>query len=290
MNFFKSYFNYNKRQRNGILFLLIIIFGLQLVFFFVDFSLNEHLDLTNLEIKKFEKELDSLKKAKLANKKNQIYLFNPNYISDYKGYQLGMSVEEIDKLHRFRQEGNFINSVEQFQKVTKISDSLLTKISPYFKFPSWVNKKQSKPKVHSINNQVKPLVKKDLNLATITDLRIVNGIGESYANRIINYRTKLQGFSFNEQLYEVWNLDKELSSKVLAYFEVVEKPPIKKINVNTATFKQILSVVYIDYELTKKIINYREEVAEIQGIDELKKIEGFPIEKFERIALYLVAE
>jgi len=100
----------------------------------------------------------------------------------------------------------------------------------------------------------------------------------------------LQGFSFNNQLYEVWNLDKEIVDKVLQYFEVVESPIIQKINVNEATFKEILAIVYIDYELTKKIVNYRVEVAEIQNIEELKKIEGFPLEKFDRIALYLAAQ
>mgnify|MGYP000099997965 CR=1 FL=1 len=61
-------------------------------------------------------------------------------------------------------------------------------------------------------------------------------------------------------------------------------PKIKKLNINRATFKQVLSIVYIDYELTKKILNYRDEVAEIQSLEELKKIDGFPLDKFNRIA------
>ena len=42
--------------------------------------------------------------------------------------------------------------------------------------------------------------------------------------------------------------------------------------------------------ITKKIFQYRDEVAEIQNLEELKNIEDFPIENFDKIALYLKAE
>ncbi|HKJ06698.1 MAG TPA: helix-hairpin-helix domain-containing protein, partial [Flavobacteriaceae bacterium] len=74
------------------------------------------------------------------------------------------------------------------------------------------------------------------------------------------------------------------------HFKITSLPEIKKVNVNTASFKQVLHLPYIDYELTKKIFNYRDEVAEIQSLDELKKIDDFPLEKFNRIALYLEAK
>ncbi|WP_299527149.1 helix-hairpin-helix domain-containing protein [uncultured Lutibacter sp.] len=290
MNIFKSHFGYNKRQRNGIFFLLLIIVSLQSVFFFVDFSSKEDFNFSSSEILLFQKEMDSLQTQELERKTSKIYSFNPNFITDYKGYQLGMSIQEIDKLNSFRDKGNFINSVKQFQKVTGVNDSLLNIISPYFKFPEWVISKNKNYKKEYINTVNEVIVKQDINLVQAADLRIVSGIGEKLSNRIIEYRTKLQGFSFNSQLYEVWNLDKELVDKVLLYFEVIEKPRIEKLNINEATFKQILSIVYIDYELTIKIVNFREEVAEIQDIEELKKIEKFPLEKFERIALYLVAK
>ena len=290
MKSIQSHFSYNRRQRNGIFFLLLIIVSLQSFIFFVVFSSEETIDFSSNEIALFQKEMDSLNKVVLESKKPKIYPFNPNFITDYKGTQLGMSIEEIDNLHAFREKGSYVNSVKQFQKITKINDSLLSKISPYFKFPEWVTASTAILKSKSGNKTKSPIVKQDINLVNASDLRIVNGIGEKLADRIIDYRTKLKGFSFNNQLYEVWNLDKEVVSRVLQYFKVVESPIIQKMNVNEATFKEILAIVYIDYELTKKIVNYRVEVAEIQNIEELKKIEGFPLEKFDRIALYLAAQ
>jgi competence ComEA-like helix-hairpin-helix protein len=261
----------------------------------VDFSTKEETNLNPNEIIFFQKKIDSLKLIELENRKPGIFPFNPSFITDFKGYQLGMSTEEIDKLLKHRADGKYINSIIEFKQVTGISDSLLNKISPYFKFPDWVtNKNRNFRNIPSTKRQAQKLpenyVVLDINSATAKELRVVNGIGEKLASRIINYRNRLGGFLINEQLYEVYNLDREVALRVLERFTVIELPQINKINLNDASFKEVLSIIYIDYGLTKKIFNYRDEVAEIQSLDELKKIEGFPIEKFDRIALYLQAK
>jgi len=289
MKYLKSHFRYNRSQRNGVLFLVFIIVILQLTYFFVDFSSNDKVEINSNKIAQFQKEIDSFKKIETENRKPKIYPFNPSFLTDYRGYQLGMSTEEIDRLLQHRNEGKYINSAQEFQQVTKINDSLLKTMQPYFKFPDWVvNKNAKASKKQRVNEENLP--KQDLNSATAQELTSVNGIGEKLSQRIINYRNKLGGFLLNDQLFEVWYLDKDVAERVLQRFTVIDKPIIEKINVNTATFKEVLSIVYIDYELTKKIFNYRDEVAELQSIDELKKIDEFPIEKFERIALYLEAK
>ncbi|MBK5209813.1 MAG: helix-hairpin-helix domain-containing protein [Flavobacteriaceae bacterium] len=290
MHIFKSHFWYNKRQRNGIFFLLLIIVMLQISFFFVDFSSEETNVVSQNEIVAFQHEMDSLKRVELENRIPKIYPFNPNFITDFKGHQLGMSLDEIDKLLAFRAKGNYINSTKQFQETTGVNDSLLAAMSPYFKFPEWTTSKKIIDKSSSKITVEKPILKKDINSASAEDLKMINGIGKKLAKRIIDYRTKLKGFSINDQVFEVWALDKEIAGKVLQYFEVTNPPAIQKININTATFKEVLAIVYLDYELTKKIFNYKNQVAEIQSIEELKKIDGFPLEKFNRITLYLDAK
>ena len=289
MNILKSHFWYNKNQRNGILFLIILILILQLIYVFVDFSSDTQFDSDTSEIDSFQSQIDSLKKIKTENSKSKIFPFNPNYLTDFKAYKLGLSVEEIDKLFAYRKTGKFVNSTKEFQNITGINDSLLTVISPFFKFPEWVNTKKEKT-IQKVNFLNQKIIKKDINLASEKDLQIINGIGEKLAKRIISYRDLLQGFTFNEQLYEVYYLDREVAGRVLNNFAVLQKPNIKKININQASFKEVLHLPYIDYKLTKKIFNYRNEVKVIEVIDELKKIDSFPLEKFDRIALYLVAE
>lgn len=303
MKIFKSHFWYTKSQRNGIFLLAILILILQ-VFIFVDvFSSDDIVDVNQPDILAFQQQVDSLKLVEIEDRKPKIYPFNPNYITDYKGEQLGMSLQEIDRLLEYRKTNQFVNSKEEFQKVTQISDTLLAKISPYFKFPEWVVKRNQKKTTSNLSllrrqesqsdYYKKPTYKlttTDINKATAEDLRTINGIGPAFSERIIKYRSKLQGFSFASQLYEVWGLEKEVADKVLSVFKIADKPIIKKVNVNTVEFKQLLKNPYIDYELCKKIFNYRDEVAELQDISELKNIKGFPLDLYDRITLYLLAE
>ena len=295
MKIFKSHFWYTKNQRNGILLLLIIIIFLQLILHFKNFDSQQMVDLSLPKITSYNKQLDSLKKKSSKKKKFKIYPFNPNYISDYKGYQLGMNVDEIDRLLAHREQRLYVNSAKEFQTITKISDSLLQKISPFFKFPEWVQKKNNNK-----NNQqryipnsrinVSEITTVDINKATLKDFTAIEGVDEYMSERIIKYRSKLQGFSFKEQLFEVWGLNEQMANKILSTFSIKNKPIIKKVNINTASFKEVLSNPYIDYELCIQIFDYKDEVAELQSISEIKNIEGFPIKKYNRIVLYLLAE
>ena len=291
MKIFKSHFWYTKNQRNGILLLLIIIIFLQLILHFKNFDSQQLVDLSQPKITSYNKQLDSLKKKSSKKKKFKIYPFNPNYISDYKGYQLGMNVDEIDRLLAYREQRLYVNSAKEFQAITKISDSLLQKISPFFKFPEWVQKKNNQQRyIPNSRINVSEITTVDINKATLKDFTAIEGVDEYISERIIKYRSKLQGFSFKEQLFEVWGLDELMANKILSTFSIKNKPIIKKVNINTASFKEVLSNPYIDYELCVQIFDYKDEVAELQSISEIKKIEGFPIKKYNRIVLYLLAE
>lgn len=291
MKIFKSHFWYTKNQRNGILLLLIIIIFLQLILHFKNFDSQQMVDLSQPKITSYNKQLDSLKKKSSKKKKFKIYPFNPNYISDYKGYQLGMNVDEIDRLLAYREQRLYVNSAKEFQAITKISDSLLQKISPFFKFPEWVQKKNNQQRyIPNSRINVSEITTVDINKATLKDFTAIEGVDEYISERIIKYRSKLQGFSFKEQLFEVWGLDELMVNKILSTFSIKNKPIIKKVNINTASFKEVLSNPYIDYELCIQIFDYKDEVAELQSISEIKNIEGFPIKKYNRIVLYLLAE
>ena len=296
----KPHFWYTKAQRNGVLFLLVIIVGLQFVYVFLDdfIPVKDNNSIENLHIQALQLKIDSLKKAKQV-EKTKLYPFNPNFITDYKGYRLGMSVDEIDRLHEFRKTNSYVNSKQEFQEVTKVSDSLLNRMAPYFKFPDWVVKKQKKQnRVESkelVSEGFSTYSKKEvstnhINSATADDFRIIKGIGEKRSQQIVKYRDRLKGFSFDYQLYEVWGLPPEVILDLLSVFEIKQKPVIEKVNVNTAEFKEVLATPYVDYDLCKKIFDYRDEVAELQDIKELRNIKDFPQNKYDRIVLYLKAE
>lgn len=295
MNSFKSHFVLDPSQRNGIFLLLIIILILVGVFFFYPFK-NDAVELTAKEkkqIRRFRHKIDSLKKIKQQEEKYVIYPFNPNYISDFEGYKLGMSVEEIDRLHAYREKGKWINSKADFQRVTKVSDSLLSKISPYFDFPDWVTEQiQNEYKNYEEDNKKElPFhLKKDLNVATAEDLIKIRGIGEVLSQRIVRYRKKIGGFVNDIQLKDVYGLDYEVTQRLLNKFTVKDTNSVEKVEVNSASIVKLLEVPYFDYELARKIRNYRLLHEGFKNFGELMKVEGFPVYKIDRIKLYLTLE
>ena len=292
MKLFESHFWYNKRQRNGILYLIGILIFLQFILYYADFSApEEYLDPEDFAL--IQHKIDSLKRVNKDSLKGQLYLFNPNFLTDHRAYQLGLTTIQIDCLFAFRKKGKFINSTEDFQRITGLDDSLLAAISPHFKFPEWTQKNkgvQGSEKVSDESPFLSNDAIRDHNLVSAKELSRIKGVDGQLARRIISYRTKLHGFFDDDQLFEVYHLEKETGLEILKRFKVLEKPVYKKISINSASFKEILKLPYIDYELTKKICNYRDRNHPVKDLEELKKIDSFPIEKYDIIALYLSAQ
>lgn len=289
----QSYFKFTKEQRTGIFFLFLVIVVMQLVCFFVDFSAVSKEYPEKQKWLSLQSEMDSLK-MDAKNSKPKIYLFNPNFITDYKGYKLGMSVQEIDRLLAFRKENKYVNSPKEFQNVTKVSDSLLHVMAPYFKFPDWVNNKKHNTKFKEYTlyqNQAfakkEKIVLIDINQATKEDLVKIYGIGDAISIRILKQKELLGGFVSMEQMKEVWGLSPEVIENLNTHFKVSIVPDFKKIDINNASLKELAQFYYFRYSLAKEIVTYRSMKGNIKNIEDLTKIKGFPVDKANLIGLYL---
>jgi len=298
MNFtpFAKYFRFTRQQRTGIFLLFALIIILQTIYFFVDFNLPEKAFPEKEEWMSLQTEIDSMKLAKFS-EKPKVYSFNPNFITDYKGYKLGMSVEEIDRLLAFRKENKYVSSAKEFQDVTKVSDSLLSSMAPLFKFPDWVQKKtdfktEKKEFVQKENFKKENFKKEktillDINQATQEDLVKIYGIGEALSARILKQKEILGCFVSMEQMNDVWGLSPEVISELNSHFKVVIPSSLKKIAINDASLKELSQFSYFKYTLAKQIVTYRSMNGNINNIEDLSKIKGFPVEKAKIISLYL---
>lgn len=294
MNFkaLNKYFRFTNQQRTGLFLLFVIIIVLQLVYFFSDFSQSEKNFPEEREWLSLQTDIDEAKQEKF-NEKQKVYTFNPNFISDYKGYKLGMSVQEIDRLLAFRKENKYVNSAEEFQKVTQISDSLLKVISPLFKFPDWTKQKKNDFKTEKNEYAQKTFSAKpkivitDINLATQEDLIKIYGIGEALSARILKQKEILGGFVSMEQLEDVWGLSPEVIVELNSHFKAVVPSDFKRIAINDASLKELSQFPYFKYSLAKQIITYRSMNGNFNNIEDLSKIKGFPVEKAKIISLYL---
>lgn len=286
------YFKFTNQQRTGIFTLLVIIMILQLVYFLADFTISQTpFPKEQEQWLSLQYEIDSLKQEKY-NTLPKVYSFNPNFISDYKGYKLGMSVQEIDRLLAFRKENKYVNSAKEFQDVTKISDSLLNVISPLFKFPDWIQNKKSfnTDKAQYVRKEYpkkEKIVLLDINEATQEDLMKIFGVGEALSLRILKQKEILGGFISMEQMKDVWGLSPEVLFELNTHFKIVTVPNFKKIAVNDASLKELAQFPYFRYALAKQIVTYRSMNGNFKNIEDLAKIKDFPVEKAKIISLYL---
>tara|TARA_R110002096_G_scaffold158376_1_gene323685 strand:- start:1514 stop:2452 length:939 start_codon:yes stop_codon:yes gene_type:complete len=306
----KSHFTFSKEQRNGIFLLLILIIIFQCAYFFVVpivIGISSDDTPVNKEaLLEFTKEIDSLRLVQLEESKPKIYPFNPNYMTDFKGATLGMTNEEIDRLSAFREQNKWVNTTRQFQEVTKVSDSLLNAISPYFKFPEWItnpdrasrnypmdnfSEKASRRGGNNYNKTFTYAQKQDLNTATAQQLQKINGVGKVFSDRIVKYRNKFEGgFIADVQLLDVYGLTPEVVEKITNQFTVKTPKAIQKININTATIDDLVTIPLIDYDLAHNIVEQRQLRAGYNSINELTKVKGFPVNKLQIIELYLHTE
>ena len=290
-NPFTSILHFSKGQKKGILFLFFIIISVQVAYYFIDFTEVKTISNEEKEWLSLQKTIDTLK---LVNKnyKYTIYPFNPNFITDFKGYKLGMSTQEIDKLLAFRKQGKFANSAEEFQKVTGISDSLLKTMVPYFKFPDWVTSKSQNKFENNYKSKWKEFPKRealkiiDLNQATKEDLMKIYGIGEAISDRILYQKESFGAFVSMEQMNDIWGLSPEVIDNLNKYFTISSPKNLKKIDINNASIKELGQFPFFKYPISKNIVTYRSMNGAIK-IEDLTNIKGFPVDKIKIIALYL---
>ena len=291
---------FTRQQRKGIITLFVVMLLIQAGYFIfsaLDTRTSETKTKDEQEWLALQSRIDELK-AKTGNKVSVLYPFNPNFISDYKGYTLGMSVAQINKLHAFRKTGQYVNSVADFKKVTGVHDTLLARISPYFKFSNWVkNKKEPGQYKHYSSQQAeggkqyakneKNTTVLDINEALEEDLDKVYGIGPAFAKKILRRRAQFGGFVSMEQMNDFEDFSSEAIAGLKKQFKVVGQPQVTKLNINTASLSQLAYFPYFNRGIAKAIITRRSMKGKITKIEELLEINDFPVDKEKIIALYL---
>lgn len=273
MKFIGPQFYISKNQRNALLILVSLLFFV--IFFRIFFVTIKPQVLNEKEMNHYQKFIDSLAKLKITPTK--IYPFNPNHLSEYRAYFLGLEPESIDRLKAYREAGNWLNTANQFQSIAKINDSLMSVLLPYLIF-------DQRKKTRDIPKVIRE--KKGINLCQADDLKLVYGVGEKLSQRIINYRNFLQGYSEMDQLYEVYGLDSLVVEKIKMQFEIKVAPQIKKVTLNTVSYRDLEGLPYVSPSDAQRIIRWR---TTNEGIDfeDLQNIEGFDSLKIKRISLYL---
>lgn len=119
-------------------------------------------------------------------RKVESFRFDPNTVSIDDLCRLGFSRKQAMAIDSYRAKGGRFRRKSDFARSYVVSDSIYRRLESYIDIPLL-----------------------DLNLADSAALDALPGIGGWFAGKILEHRAALGGFSYKEQLMDVWRLDKE---------------------------------------------------------------------------------
>lgn len=134
--------------------------------------------------------------------------------------------------------------------------------------------------------------KPDINSANLETLMQIKGVGRKTAHDIINYREKHGKFTSMSQLKEINSVDDEVYTILCSRFTVAssgyytknESYGTRKVNLNTATVNELMSVEGITEEIAKNIILRRKDHGDYTSVRELLDTEGITITLYSKIS------
>jgi len=235
------------------------------------FVTNTHVDFSEFksEIEEFRKSqqniADSIRIEQLQNRgeldeilakeKLKPFPFNPNMLPEEAWFELGLTEKQIKTIKNYEAKGGKFRKKEDLKKMYCISEAEYNILESFIRIPSEFKSKPSPSKNKPIVKQFRYLTL-EINAADSSALVNSLNIAPWIAKRVVNYRDILGGFSKAQQLKEVYGFDPTFYNKIEKYISI-DTSLITKININTASFKEILRHPYISYDITKGIVNQR---------------------------------
>jgi len=130
------------------------------------------------------------------------------------------------------------------------------------------------------------IVKLELNRCDTSEIVVVPQFGSKRAQKLVEYREKLGGFYAFEQIKEIYILQNIEVDFLKKYF-TLDVSLLRKININTATYKELVAHPYLDSYLAKTIINYREKTGKFTSMEEVQKATNAYQELVEKLRHYV---
>ena len=168
-------------------------------------------------------------------KKVESFSFNPNTVTMDELCRLGFSQKQAQSIVTYRAKGGKFRRKSDFAKSYVVSDSIFQRLEPYIDIP---------------------LI--DLNLADSADFDYLPGIGGWFAAKILEHRKALGGYSYKEQLMDIYRFDedkyKALEDLVTVSPEYVTPYPLWTLPADSLRLHPYIK----NYETARSIVLYRE--------------------------------
>ena len=125
-------------------------------------------------------------REKSSPRRVETFRFNPNTISLEDLMRLGFSEKQAQSIVNYRAKGGRFRRPADFAKSYVVADSVFERLEPFISIP-----------------------RIDINKADSTAFETLPGIGPYFASKMVSYRTSLGGYSYPEQLMEIYHFDQK---------------------------------------------------------------------------------
>ncbi len=306
---FRAFFTLNKGEQRAI----IIVLFLVLLVTLVNLMLPGFIPRSTTDFSKFISDIEVFRQEQqsifdsvqierlqsrgeldlvLARQKLRPFKFDPNDLPEELWKQLGLTAKQIKVIKNYESKGGSFIRKEDFKRIYCISDAEYQVLEPYIKIKSRFKTMTDSPleetRIRAYKSRRKKPVYKIVELNTSDTSELVNSLNLPLwlAKRLINYRELLGGYSYANQLSEVYGFDSN-RMKIVHNYVVVDPTQVRKLDLNQSSFKELLRHPYISYEITKEIVNYRFERGGFSSLDELVDHELISESLFIKLKPYL---
>jgi len=167
-------------------------------------------------------------------RKYESFRFDPNTVSIDDLMRLGFTQKQAQSIDNYRQKGGRFRRRSDFAKSYVVEDSVFRRLEKYIDIP-----------------------KIDINSADSVTFMSLPGIGKFFAGKMVSYRKELGGYSYPEQLMDIWHFDQEKfdNLKDLIRLDTAATPAY---SLWTLSEKELATHPYIGKRAARSIVIFRE--------------------------------
>lgn len=171
-------------------------------------------------------------------KRVETFRFNPNTASMDDLCRLGFSPKQAQSIVNYREKGGRFRRKSDFAKSYVVTDSVYRRLENYIDIPLL-----------------------DLNSADSADFDALPGVGGWLAAKMVTHREALKGYSYKEQLMDIWKFDQD-KFDALHDLVVVSERNVTPYPLWTYPIDSLRRHPYIrNYETARAIVLFREKTA-----------------------------
>ena len=285
----RELFNFSRKERTGIIGLLLIIF----ILIVIGKLLPRFMPSDKTNFSKWEAEVNSYlsKSEKKIPGERALHpvTFNPNEVDSGRLVNMGVPPKVVANWVKYLEKGGRFRDKEGVKKIFGMTSELFEQLDSFMVIPlenkAVVKAGSNASGVKSPNGLIRdtilrqtfskrekePVMVLELNITDSLHLLEIPGIGPVFASRIIRYRNLLGGYYAVAQLREVYGMREENFMAVSQYFRV-DQLTLKTFNINFSTIQELGRHPYVGFRTARKIFKLRDKMGKFSSPDDLSSV------------------